>query len=112
MTKNEIYLDILSSSLPYLRNIATHSLFRRIRDRSVYYETQLIHSFYRLLAHDDIDDGDIHFLNYHCKDYFYNSNKNISILYDSNIKNISKLFSIVPENLRSQLIWNGPGTNN
>ncbi len=43
MTKNEIYLDILSSSLPYLRNIATHSLFRRIKERSVYYETELIH---------------------------------------------------------------------
>ena len=112
MTKNEIYLDILSSSLPYLRNIATHSLFRRMKDRSVYYETQLIHSFYLLLAKEHFEGGDIHFLNYHCKDYFDNCNQNISMLYDSNIEKISKLFFIVPEKLKCQLIWNGPDSNN
>ena len=111
MTKNEIYLDMLRSSLPYLRGLTSQNFFRRIRDRSGYYETQLIHSFYLLLAHDDFENSDIHFLNYHCKDYFYNCSENISVLYDGNIAKITRLFSIVPENLKSQLEWNGPDSN-
>lgn len=112
MTKNEIYLEMLRSSLPYLRGLATQSIFRRVRDRSAFYETQLIHSFYLLLAHDGFESSDIHFLNYHCKDYFDNCNNNISVLYDNNIEKIMRLFSIVPPDLKYQLEWDGPRYNN
>lgn len=108
MTKNRIYLEILRLTLLHLRVLSSAKVIRRIKDRSARYETQLIHSFYYLLLNEGFESEDIYFLNWHCRDYYENCNKNISVLYDSQVENISKLFSIVPEHLKSQLMWDGP----
>lgn len=108
MTKNKIYLEMLRLTLLHLRVLSSAKIIRRITDRSARYETELIHSFYHLLLDEDFESKDIYFLNWHCRYYYENCNQSISILYDSQVENISKLFSIVPEHLKSQLIWEGP----
>lgn len=108
MTKNEIYIDILQVTLPYLRMVVSSSLFRRLRDRSAIYETQLIHGFYSLLSHEEFKDDDIRFLNYHCRYYYENCNDKISMIYSDHLKSFSDLFSIVPDHLKNQLEWKGP----
>ncbi|PLY36933.1 hypothetical protein F164LOC_11875 [Pectobacterium carotovorum] len=108
MKKNEIYIDILQVTLPYLRMVAQYSFLRKIRDRSAIYETQLIHGFYILLSHEEFEDDDIYFLNHHCRYYYENCNSKISMLYNDHLKSFSDLFSIVPENFKDKLEWKGP----
>lgn len=108
MTKNTIYLEMLRLTLLHLRVLSSEKIIRRIKDRSAVYETQLIHSFYYLLLDEEFENKDMYFLNWHCRYYYENCNQSISILYDSQVENISKLFSIVPEHLKSQLMWDGP----
>ena len=109
MKKNEIYIDILQVTLPHLRMVANMSWFYELRDRSAIYETELIHGFYYLLSHEDFEDDDLNFLNSHCRYYYENCNAKISMLYNSHLKSFSDLFSIVPEHLKDQLEWKGPG---
>ncbi|TKY80345.1 hypothetical protein EDI29_21570 [Pectobacterium polonicum] len=108
MKKNEIYIDILQVTLPHLRMVAQSSFLRKIRDRSAVYETQLIHGFYILLSHEEFKNDDIYFLNHHCRYYYENCNSKISMLYNDHLKSFSDLFSIVPDNLRENLEWEGP----
>ncbi|WP_300002419.1 hypothetical protein [uncultured Cedecea sp.] len=108
MTKKIIYLEMLRLTLLHMRYLTSLGVVLRIRDRSAKYETQLAHSFYYLLLNEDFESEDIHFLNSHCRDYYENCNQNISILYNSQVDNIAKLFSIVPEHLKSELKWKGP----
>ncbi|SQI44176.1 Uncharacterised protein [Leminorella richardii] len=108
MEKNEIYLDMLSWALPHLRNHMTLGIFSRIRDKSCYYESQLIHGFYLTLKYDFFNDIDIDFLNGHARHYYINCSEEKSMLYVTQIKNISKLFALVPDSLKSQLEWEGP----
>ncbi|UUE36460.1 hypothetical protein L0Y26_00365 [Pectobacterium aroidearum] len=108
MKKNEIYIDILQVTLPHLRMVAQSSFLRKIRDRSAIYETQLIHGFYSLLSHEEFKNDDIYFLNHHCRYYYENCNSNISMLYNDHLKSFSDLFSIVPDDLREKLEWEGP----
>ncbi|GKW24792.1 hypothetical protein PEC311524_23860 [Pectobacterium carotovorum subsp. carotovorum] len=108
MKKNEIYIDILQVTLPHLRMVAQSSFLRKIRDRSAIYETQLIHGFYILLSHEEFKNDDIYFLNHHCRYYYENCNSKISMLYNDHLKSFSDLFSIVPDNLRENLEWEGP----
>lgn len=108
MTKNRIYLEMLRLTLLHLRTLSSEKIIRKIKDRSAVYETELIHSFYHLLLNEEFESKDIYFLNWHCRYYYENCNQSISMLYNSQIENIAKLFSIVPEHLKSELKWKGP----
>ncbi|WP_109848868.1 hypothetical protein [Klebsiella variicola] len=108
MKKKDIYLDILQGSLLQIRSVSTHGAFFKARDRSVYYESQLIHQFYLLLKYDDFNDADIRFLNTHARWYYEDCSKKKSFLYEHQLKRISTLFSLVPESMRGKLEWLGP----
>ncbi len=44
MTKNEIYIDMMYWILPQLRNIQSRGMIAKAKDKSCYYELQLIHN--------------------------------------------------------------------
>lgn len=111
MGKKDIYLDILQGSLLQIRSVSTHGAFFRARDKSVYYESQLIHEFYLLLKNDDFNDFndlDIWFLNRNARWYYDDCSEKKSFLYEHQLKRISSLFSLVPEKRRDKLEWHGP----
>ncbi|WP_139539948.1 hypothetical protein [Klebsiella spallanzanii] len=108
MGKKDIYLDILQGSLLQIRSVSTHGAFFRARDKSVYYESQLIHEFYLLLKNDDFNDLDIWFLNRNARWYYDDCSEKKSFLYEHQLKRISSLFSLVPEKMRDKLEWYGP----
>lgn len=82
--------------------------FFKARDRSVYYESQLIHEFYLLLKYDDFNDLDICFLNKNARWYYEDCSEKKSFLYEHQLKRISSLFSLVPKEMRDKLEWHGP----
>jgi len=108
MDKSEVYLDMLFWSLPHIRNIATHNPLARLKDRSTYYESELVCQFHLLLKYKSFTKNDISFLNFRARWYYENCDKNKSILYPSQVKRISLLFAMVPEEMKGLLEWNGP----
>ncbi|MBG2896761.1 zinc ABC transporter substrate-binding protein [Proteus mirabilis] len=108
MTKNELYIDMMYWILPQLRNIQSRGMIAKAKDKSCYYELQLIHNLPKKILSQDFDESDISFLNYQAKTYIEKCSSKISILYDGNVRYIKMLFDLVPNELRHQLRWNGP----
>lgn len=107
-SKQEIYAELLSSTLIYLRNTASFPFWLRWRNRSVYCELELIHNLPNSMFLTDFVEHDIWFLNIQARHYYSNASSKISPLYTSHLALISKLFSIVPPAMRNQLQWAGP----
>lgn len=108
MKKNEIYINMLSLSLPYIRNVQTWSEREKGRNVSCYFEADLVHNLTHTLLIPEFTDHDIWFLNYQAKSYFENCNDEISPNYSQQIEYIKRLFAMVPETLKPQLLWVGP----
>ncbi|MGG4606937.1 zinc ABC transporter substrate-binding protein [Providencia sp. Me31A] len=108
MTKNEIYIEMLFWILPHIRNMQTQDKKCRLKDKSCYYESELIHNLPNKLLIDEFTSSDLSFLNHQARYYHDECNSTISILYNNNLELIRKLFELVPEDLRPQLKWNGP----
>jgi hypothetical protein len=106
--KQAVYDEILSSTLVYLRNLATLPWWRRMTDRSAFYETELIHNINNSLFEREFGAHDIWFLNAQARDYCLNCNSSLSPLYSRHIELLGKLFEATPEHLRDQLKWEGP----
>ncbi|WP_353241911.1 zinc ABC transporter substrate-binding protein [Providencia sp.] len=108
MTKSEIYVEMLFWVLPHLRNMQTQDSKFRLEDMSCYYESELVHNLPNKLLNDAFTTNDIAFLNNQAKYYHDKCNTSISILYNSNLALIKKLFELVPNELKPQLEWMGP----
>jgi len=65
--KQEIYSDMLWWALPYIRNVQTRSWLVRARDRSCYFEAELVHNLPNSLLEPEFGDHDIWFLNHQAK---------------------------------------------
>ena len=110
MNKNEVYLDMLFWALPHIRNMSTHNPLARLKDRSVYYESELIYKFHTLLKNEFFNEDDVSFLNSRARWYCENCNEKKSVLYTSQVKRISLLFAMVPRDMKVLLEWNGPSS--
>lgn len=108
MNKNDIYLDMLRLSLPHVRNVSTRGILSSLKDKSVYYEAQLVHNIYTVLPSLVFTTADIWFLNHLAGSYCTHCDANKSMLYDEQVKNISRLFEIVPDAFTHLLEWQGP----
>ena len=106
--KQTLYLEILERLLPFLRNIQTHSSWRRFRYGPFYPEAELVHNLPRLLVHPEFTEYDIHWLNYQARIFTKDGNNPIHGFYDPIIAIIAELFSLVPESLEANLKWQGP----
>lgn len=103
--KQEIYREILWWTLPHLRNVSTWGLWRRIKDRSVYFESELVHNLPVSMYEPEFTDHDIWFLNVQAKSYIEQCSGQISPLYPSQKERLLRLMSLVPEHLASKLQW-------
>jgi hypothetical protein len=106
--KQQIYKEMLWWTLPHLRNVSTWPWWRRVRDRSVYFEAELIHNLPVSLLEPDFLEHDIWFLNVQARAYAERCSPMISDLYPEQLRRIRALFDLVPEGLRHQLQWAGP----
>jgi hypothetical protein len=107
--KQKIYQDMLRWTLPWLRNVATWSWWQRVRDRSAYYEAELVHNLYNSVFEPEVVEHDIWFLNFHARFYCERCSARISPLYAQHVELIRALFALVPPHLREKLEWQGPG---
>ncbi|RYD84143.1 MAG: zinc ABC transporter substrate-binding protein [Verrucomicrobiaceae bacterium] len=107
--KQEVYFEMLRRTLLHLRSIAEQSWWRRLQDRSAYYETELIHNLPVSLFEPEFVAHDIWFLNVQARSYCAECNPQISGLYLQQTKLIRELISLVPGHLRDKLEWAGPG---
>ena len=104
--KQEIYKEKMFISLPYIRNVQTWPWWHRLRDRTCYYEAELIHNLCYSILIPQFVAHDIHFLNYQARIYFDNCQKSAN--YAGHVDRIGELFKLVPEPMRSELKWSGP----
>jgi len=103
--KQQIYSEILRTTLIYLRNFESLPFWRRWRDRSAYEEAE-IHNLWPTLLEPEFTQHDLWFLS--CQAESYCRRARCSPLYDQHVALIRELFAVVPESLRSDLRWNGP----
>jgi hypothetical protein len=79
-----------------------------LRDRSAYYEVELIHNLPVCVFEPEFVEHDVWFLNVQARTYYWECSAGLSSLYPEQVKRIRELFSLVPEPLRSKLQWEGP----
>ncbi|EKM0148448.1 zinc ABC transporter substrate-binding protein [Cronobacter dublinensis] len=108
MNKNDIYVKMLSLSLPYIRSIQSLDKEEKGRDMSCYYEAELVHNLMHSLLIAEFTEHDLWFLNNQAKYYFEECSEEISPNYNQQISYIRELFAMVPDSLRSKLFWTGP----
>ncbi|MFP1776457.1 zinc ABC transporter substrate-binding protein [Lonsdalea quercina] len=108
MKKNEIYVNMLSLSLPYIRNIQSLDKKDKGRDISCYFEAELVHNLMHTLLVSEFVEHDIWFLNNQAKYYIEKCSEDISPNYNQHIEYIKSLFKMVPDSLKSELLWKGP----
>jgi len=106
--KQKIYIEILERILPFMRNIQTHSAWRRFRYGSLYAEMELVHNLPRILVYPEFTEQDVHWLNSQARIFYKDGNNPVHGFYDSITELISELFSLVPEPLKEKLFWQGP----
>lgn len=108
--KQEIYQDMLRWALPHLRNLSSGNWWQRLRYKSAYHDSELVHNLPVSMYDEEFVDHDIWFLNVQAWIYYEKCNSDITPLYDRQIENISRLFDLVPASLKSKLKWNGPNS--
>jgi hypothetical protein len=106
--KQQLYLEILERILPFMRNIQTHSSWRRFTYGSFFPEMELVHNMHRLLVKPEITEHDVNWLNYQARIFYERGDNPIHAFHEPITDCIRELFSLVPEPLRAELIWKGP----
>lgn len=103
--KQEIYREILWWTLPHIRNVSTQRWWRRLRDRSVYFESELIHNLPVSMYSPEFEDHDIWFLNVQARTYVKECSDQLSPLYRAQKERIAQLATLVPAHLAHKLQW-------
>ena len=106
--KQAIYREMLHWTLPHLRNISTWGWWQRVRDRSAYYEAELVHNLPVSMYEPDFVEHDVWFLNVQARGYCQECSAALSSLYPQQVARIRELFALVPQHLRPKLQWAGP----
>jgi hypothetical protein len=107
-SKKQVYSKMLSTALIYLRAHAARPWYRRMFDRWTYYEVELLHNLPVCMFEENFVAHDIWFLNHQAKYYCELKDHRLRPLYAIQAPLISRLFALVPEEMRGQLEWNGP----
>jgi hypothetical protein len=99
-SKQQIYQDLIQWILPHIRNVQLGGFWLKGRDRSCYFEAELIHNLSLSMFEEEFVDHDFWFLNYQASDYLHSCNSKISPLYDRNKRLIQELIDIIPPEQR------------
>jgi hypothetical protein len=106
--KQTVYYEMLRWTLPHLRNVASLKWWQRLRDRSGFYEAELVHNISASMFEPDFVSHDLWFLNVQARAYCQQCSPAVSYLYPQQVQRIRELFTLVPEHLRTKLEWKGP----
>lgn len=104
--KQRIYLEILKGILPYVRNVETWGLWRRLRFGNAYPEAELVHNLPRCLEEPTFGREDIWWLNAQARNYCQGAADRPCKAEVTRL--VRNLFYLVPSELREQLKWDGP----
>ncbi|MDO1451937.1 hypothetical protein Q0590_37055 [Rhodocytophaga aerolata] len=91
--------------LPHLRNVQTNGFWVKGKDKSCYFEAQLIHNLPQSMFESEFIEHDLHFLNHQARWYLEKCNDDISPLYSRNEALIRELISIAPKEIKQNLQW-------
>ena len=105
--KQEVYQNMLHLALPHLRNLSSGSWWHKIRDRSAYYEAELVHNLPISMFEPVFVSHDVWFLNVQARQYFEKCSQEFSPLYNRQVENIRALFELLPDEMRAELKWGG-----
>src|SRR6185436_3577879 len=94
--KQIIYREMLWWTLPHLRNVSTWHWWNRLRDRSAYYESELVHNLPVSMYEPEFVQHDVWFLNVQARGYYECCSQGISPLYFQHVERFRELFSLVP----------------
>ena len=106
--KQEIYREMLRLALPWIRNASSWPWWRRMRNRSAFDESELIHNLSEALFEPNFVEHDMWFLNHQARVYHDPCSPSRSPNYRRQLDLIGELFAMVPEPLRTRLSWGGP----
>jgi hypothetical protein len=104
--KQEIYRELLRTTLPHIRSVLNLPFWRRLRHKALYEEAELVHNLWPSLFEPEFIDHDVWFLNSQAKSYYQRARS--SPLYPQHVALIRELFAFVPDRCRPQLHWAGP----
>ncbi|WP_017345887.1 hypothetical protein [Pantoea sp. A4] len=107
MNRIDIYIKMLGLALPYIRNVQSHGFIVKSRDKSCYYEADLLHSVVNSLKEVEISSWDIYFLNIQARYYIENAN-GICPNYLAHKGCIISLFNLIPDPMKKDLEWDCP----
>ena len=103
--KQTIYQEILRITLPHIRNHCAAGWLSRIQDRGLAHDSELIHNIWPTLFEPDFQKHDLWFLNHQCRSYAEGRARTASLIYSQIMPLIVELFTIIPQELRSELQW-------
>lgn len=101
--KQEIYLEICGILMPFMRNVKTHSWWRRLSYGAFYHELELLHNIHRLLVNPDFEEQDLHWLNSQALLFVRSKVNKTHRAHDVVVRLIFDLISLVPKELRERL---------
>jgi hypothetical protein len=104
MKKNEIYLSMIKDAVVQSRNVSTLPFLKKASDKSVYFDSELVHNLFSTLHEEEIVEHDIFFLNNQAKWYLENCSEEKSPLFLENKKRIEELLSLVPEDRKLEVL--------
>lgn len=106
--KQEIYAKMLSLSVPYIRNVQTHSAITKGFNKSCYQEAELVHNLYISILEPEFTLHDINFLNHQARHYYEKAEVTKTPCFHAQCRLITELFLLVPDDMKSSLEWSGP----
>jgi len=77
----------------------------------LYVESEFLHNLYVSILEPDFVDHDIWFLNHQARWYLMNADAAYCPNLSANRESIRELFQLVPQDMRSQLEWDGPAAD-
>lgn len=101
--KQEIYRDILISSLSLCRNIQSGSFLGKVVSKAASLEMEFIHNIPVSILEAEFTDHDIWFLNNQAKNYLISCNQTISPNYEQHKESIKQLVNLFPLDKKGDL---------
>ncbi len=104
--KQRIYLEILEVVLPLCRS-AESLLAVGSKGGGFILEADLLHNVPPRLLEPEFDEADLHWLNVDARSYVRQAAGQGCFLYEPLCAQIAELFTLVPEDLKPRLKWDG-----
>jgi hypothetical protein len=99
---------MLTTVLPWVRNVQTWRWWTRLRERSVRWDSELVHNLPTSILEPDFTDHDLWFLNWQARAYYRGCSSDVSPNYDAKVAAVRRLSALVPDELRDRPEWRGP----